>query len=80
MSRRRKAYLTVNPEPEPAPEGAKREHVQLGDIVSRHPCIFLDDKDRCLPARVIYIHPLGRFHTVQFLEGGYRESYFGVAK
>lgn len=60
--------------------------VQLGDIVIRYPITFsnLPDAKRAGPmkGRVVYIHPKGRFHVVEFGEGrcAVREGFWGIAK
>ena len=66
--------------------------MKLGDKVMRLPETFTDsgeDKrslrrpvaDPPLEARVVYIHPKGHYHTVEFeLNGGHvRESFKGVS-
>lgn len=57
--------------------------MKIGDIVIRRAHAFGNKVDACtLPpkkAKVIYIHPEGRFHTVEFEETGFRESYRGTA-
>lgn len=86
MKKKRKRYQTVQPTPEPEkviPITAGR--VQVGDIVKRKPITF-SDSDRkdagWMLGRVIWIHPLGRFHVVEFGEGrrAVRESFMGVRK
>lgn len=60
--------------------------MKLGQIVTRYPetVCELDDKARTIKkpmkGRVVYIHPKGRYHTVEFeLRGGtVRESFLGV--
>ena len=92
MKKKRKRYQTVQPTPEPAPEPEKMKitpisagRVQVGDIVKRKPITF-SDHDRkeagWMLGRVIWIHPLGRFHVVEFCEGRWavRESFMGVRK
>jgi len=59
--------------------------VCVGDIVKRTPAVLCDsDKkdDNWLHGRVIWIHPLGRFHVVEFGKGrrAVRESFMGVRK
>lgn len=61
--------------------------VKLGEIVTRLPVTIceMDDKGknnrRPMRGRVVYIHPKGRYHTVEFaLRGGpVRESFLGVS-
>ena len=86
MKKKRKRYQTVQPTPEPAPEPEKiipisAGRVQVGDIVKRKPITF-SDHDGWMLGRVIWIHPLGRFHVVEFGEGrrAVRESFMGVRK
>lgn len=85
MKKKRKQYTTVGPKTEPqqevAPARASRR-VQLGDIVSRRALTFssTDAKDaKLMRGRVVYIHPAGRFHVVEF-EDGVRESFPGTAR
>lgn len=61
--------------------------VQIGDSVMRTPETFTEfdweaRKSRRVPMRgkVVYIHPKGRFHTVEFNTPGgpIRESFKGV--
>ena len=86
MKKKRKKYHTVQPAPEPEkviPINAGR--VQVGDMVKRKPITFSDsDKKDAggMIGRVIWIHPLGRFHVVEFGEGrqAVRESFMGVRK
>lgn len=57
--------------------------VQIGDIVTRRPISLIDKDGRAcqvMSGRVIWIHPLGRFHVVEFGEGqrAIRESFMGV--
>lgn len=62
--------------------------MKVGDIVERRSKqleLTREENDRGgkkLKGRVVYIHPLGRFHTVEFqLPGGtFRESFRGVGK
>ena len=60
-------------EPEP------HEYVKIGDRVIRAPYFGPNQDGVQLSADVIYIHPEGRYHTVQF-ESGFRESYLGIRK
>lgn len=90
MKKKRKKYQTVQPAPEPTPEPAKiipisAGRVQVGDIVTRKPITFTEKDyktDRRMRGRVVWVHPLGRFHVVEFGEGrqAVRESFMGVAK
>lgn len=60
--------------------------MKLGKIVTRYPQSFREtDGERNAPrkpmkGKVVYIHPLGRYHVVEFeLRGGpVRESFLGV--
>lgn len=84
MKKRRKQYTTVGKRAEPQPENAPARssgRVQLGDIVSRRALTFAstDAKEaQLMRGRVVYIHPAGRFHVVEF-EKGVRESFPGTA-
>ncbi len=91
MKKKRKQYQTVQPTPEPAIEPEKKiipisaGRVQVGDIVTRRPITFSDKDSKnagWLRGRVIWIHPLDRFHVVEFGEGrqAVRESFMGVRK
>lgn len=56
--------------------------VCIGDIVMRKPISFSegDAKNASLMrGKVVWIHPKGRFHVVEF-ENGIRESFHGVRK
>lgn len=58
----------------------KNRKVEIGDIVTRRPMFtfYKDERNSKLQrGTVVYIHPEGRYHTVEF-EGGIRESYYGV--
>ena len=57
--------------------------LRVGEIVIRKPMTLCDadgSKPQAMRGRVIYIHPKGRFHVVEFGEGQYaiRESFMGV--
>ena len=62
--------------------------MKLGQKVTRTPLTFTDPVDRQkgepthrpMSGRVVYIHPLGRYHTVEFNLplGVIRESFLGV--
>lgn len=59
--------------------------VQVGDTVTRRPVTFLAAEraaSAVLCGKVIWVHPLGRFHTVEFGEGeqAVRESFMGVER
>lgn len=63
--------------------------VKLGDVVTRVP-VTLGDPTRGvgnssappMQGRVVYVHPEGRFHTVEFADGHppVRESFCGVRR
>lgn len=91
MKKKRKQHQTVQTPPEPAPEPEKKVipisvgRVHVGDIVTRKPITFADkDSKNAGPmrGRVVWVHPLGRFHVVEFGEGrrAVRESFMGVSK
>lgn len=53
--------------------------VRVGDV-QRRPVSFSDSdakNARLLRGTVVYVHPAGRFHVVEF-EKGVRESFMGV--
>lgn len=62
--------------------------VQIGDIVTRRPITFTDtakdrnEGSRLLRGKVVYIHPKGRFHVVEFGDGSktVRESFYGTRR
>ena len=59
--------------------------VQLGERVRRIPGTLscaVDKSARPMEGKVVYIHPKGRFHTVEFqtMGGPVRESFLGVLK
>lgn len=61
----------------------ERRSVMVGDIVTRHPIIFSDHSYKNykpLSGKVIYVHPKGRFHVVEFTGkiGTIREAFLGV--
>lgn len=58
---------------------ANKNTVRVGGIVTREPVTFLDKK-RSMRGRVVWIHPAGRFHVVEFGEGEHtvRECFMGV--
>lgn len=59
--------------------------MKIGDIVTRRPVTFYEElvgKTRpTMKGRVVYIHPKGRYHTVEFQlrDGVLRESFLGVS-
>ena len=63
--------------------------VQVGDTVVRKPVTFsrYDEEDKkhtqaAMRGKVVYVHPKGRFHTVEFMTGcgAIRESFQGVER
>ena len=63
--------------------------VQIGDTVVREPVTFdrYDEKLRKydkspMRGKVVYVHPKGRYHTVEFMTAGgpVRESFQGVER
>ncbi len=55
--------------------------VQVGDTVIRTPITFEARGSRDIgpmEGKVVYVHPLGRFHVVEF--GQLRESFMGVER
>ena len=62
--------------------------VRLGEAVLRCPITIHDKKAgsksqpqmECRKGTVVYVHPLGRYHTVEFGKGKkvFRESFLGV--
>lgn len=91
MSRKkRKQYVTVAAhavkEPE-VPRCPAAGPVQVGEIVYRRPITTgesdADNREaKLVKGRVVYVHPEGRFHVVEFGEGprAVRESFLGVAR
>ena len=57
--------------------------MKIGDVVFRQPHMYCTDARMyefpVEEAKVVYVHPRGRFHTVQFKKTGFRESYRGIA-
>lgn len=56
--------------------------VRVGDAVQRRPISFSDSDTKnasLLWGTVVYVHPAGRFHVVEF-EKGVRESFSGVRR
>lgn len=86
MKKKPKKHQIVQPVPKSAPKELPRHstgRVQVGDIVIRAPVTIADksvSNARPMKGRVIWIHPLGRFHVVEFGEGqrAIRESFMGV--
>lgn len=59
--------------------------VQLGERVRRIPGTLrcaVDKSARPMEGKVVYIHPKGRFHTVEFqtMGGPLRESFTGIMR
>lgn len=68
-------------ETKPAASSAGR--VKVGDIVTREPITFSGrESKKCQPqkGKVVYIHPRGRYHVVEFAceAGTIREAFQGV--
>ncbi len=58
------------------------EMVRVGDTVTRCPVSFSDTGDKQsgpLKGKVVYVHPKGRFHVVEF-GSGVREGFPGAAR
>lgn len=56
--------------------------VRVRDVVQRRPISFSDSdakNARLLRGTVVYVHPAGHFHVVEF-EKGVRESFAGVKR
>lgn len=56
--------------------------IQTGDIVQRKPVSFSESdakNTRMMRGTVVWVHPAGRFHVVEF-EKGIRESFMGVRR
>ncbi len=56
--------------------------VRVGDTVTRCPVSFSDTEDKQsgpLKGKVVYVHPEGRFHVVEF-GSGVREGFPGAAR
>lgn len=62
---------------------SKIKHLlEMGDTVQRRPVSFSDSdakNARLMRGKVVYVHPAGRFHVVEF-EKGVRESFMGVRR
>lgn len=87
MKKRRKQLNHGRREPKPAPL-SPTVPLQVGDRVSRV-CVALTGQDGFnakeparLTGRVVWVHPEGRFHVVEFQLGGgaVRECFLGVEK
>lgn len=88
MKKKRK-YQTAQPKNQPEPELVQPSGsgpVCVGDIVARRPVTFCDrdsaEGTKLARGRVVYVHPKGRFHVVEFGEGNraVRESFAGVSR
>ena len=87
MKNKRK-YQTLQAKAPPEPEAVQFPSsgpVQVGDIVARRPVTFSDNENKTaqvMRGRVVYVHPKGRFHVVEFGEGrrAVRESFAGVSR
>ena len=62
-----------------APAPATGGRVQVGDVVYRKPISFSDSDAQTMRGTVVWVHPAGRFHVVEF-EKGVRESFMGVQR
>lgn len=54
--------------------------VKVGDRVVRRPSSFSDSMEKSagpMRGKVVYVHPRGRFHVVEF-DRGIREAFAGV--
>ena len=52
--------------------------VVVGDTVTRRPTTFSGEGGaKLMRGTVVYVHPKGRFHVVEFARG-IRESFYGV--
>lgn len=89
--KKKRKYNTVSPDKAeraeracPAAPAASDVRVKVGDVVLRRPITFFDrDSDPrsgLTKGKVVYVHPKGRFHVVEFGEGrrAVRESFAGV--
>ena len=56
--------------------------LSVGDWVTRHPATLFGTETplnrKLLKCQVVYIHPRGRYHVVDF--GGFRESFPGAQR
>lgn len=62
-----------------------RKSVKVGDTVRRRPVTFSDmycKTSAQMEGRVVYVHPRGRFHVVEFpgAIGTIREAFFGTRR
>ena len=84
MKKKRK-YQSVRAGREPESEIVKTPslgRVRVGDVVQRRPVSFSDSDSKnasLMRGKVVYVHPAGRFHIVEF-EKGVRESFEGVQR
>lgn len=88
MKKKRK-YQTLQPQKPPEQEPTRSPGdgpICVGDIVVRRPVTFCDrdsaEGAKLARGRVVYVHPKGRFHVVEFGEGkrAVRESFSGVSR
>lgn len=87
MSRKKLKARTKTPEMAREPEAvpaAPVGSVRVGDSVLRQPVTFTDSVTdskvaRVMRGTVVYVHPKGRFHVVEFSRG-IRESFMGVQR
>lgn len=86
--KKKRNYQTVRSEREPKPEVIQLPgsgQVEVGDVVMRRPISFSDTDSKntqLMRGVVVWIHPKGRFHVVEFGEGSkaIRESFSGVRR
>ena len=84
MKKKRK-YQSLCARSEPEPEIVKTpssSRVRVEDVVQRRAVSFSDSDSknaRLMRGKVVYVHPAGRFHVVEF-EKGVRESFEGVQR
>ena len=64
-----------------APARVVLDGVKVSDTVMRTPNVEWMTNAKPMKCTVVYVHPLGRYHTVEFRfkKGPVRESYFGTA-
>lgn len=87
MSRKKLKAKTKPPEVAQEPEVVQVTQggiVHVGDSVLRQPITFTDSVTdskvaRLMRGTVVWVHPKGRFHVVEFSRG-VRESFWGVRR
>ena len=77
-------YASLNADLRHSPQPAGPP-IKVGDLVTRRPASFTDSVDGVKAARkmagtVVYVHPQGRYHVVEFGQGAkaVRESFRGI--